>query len=127
MDCSPPGSSVHGILQARILERVAVPSSRGSSQPKSLASPALAGGFSTTSITWEAPSSSCTGLESSLSQSQVPKFVGERKSWMGISKVLLRDHPTAGVRGAIPGRRKVAGRKESGGHRGKRNNLKGAE
>ena len=25
MDCSPPGSSVHGILQARILERVAVP------------------------------------------------------------------------------------------------------
>jgi len=25
MDCSPPGSSVHGILQARILERVAMP------------------------------------------------------------------------------------------------------
>ena len=32
MDCSPPGSSVHGILQARILEWVAVPSSSGSSQ-----------------------------------------------------------------------------------------------
>ena len=31
MDCSPPGSSVHGILQARILEWVAMPSSRGSS------------------------------------------------------------------------------------------------
>ena len=31
MDCSPPGSSVHGFLQARILEWVAVPSSRGSS------------------------------------------------------------------------------------------------
>ena len=30
MDCSPPCSSVHGILQARILEWVAVPSSRGS-------------------------------------------------------------------------------------------------
>jgi len=29
MDCSPPGSSVHGILQARIVEWVAVPSSRG--------------------------------------------------------------------------------------------------
>ena len=29
MDCSPPGSSVHGILQARILEWVAMPSSRG--------------------------------------------------------------------------------------------------
>ena len=29
MDCSPPGSSVRGILQARILEWVAMPSSRG--------------------------------------------------------------------------------------------------
>ena len=32
MDCSSPGSSVHGFLQTRILERVAMPSSRGSSQ-----------------------------------------------------------------------------------------------
>ena len=32
MDCSSPGSSVHGILQASILEWIAVPSSRGSSQ-----------------------------------------------------------------------------------------------
>ena len=31
---TPPGSSVHGILQARILEWVAMPSSRGSSQPR---------------------------------------------------------------------------------------------
>ena len=34
MDYSPPGSSVHGILQGRTLEWVAVPSSRGSSQPR---------------------------------------------------------------------------------------------
>ena len=33
MDYSPPGPSVHGILQARILEWVAMPSSRGSPQP----------------------------------------------------------------------------------------------
>ena len=33
-DSSPPGSSVHGILQARILEWVAIPFSRGSSQPR---------------------------------------------------------------------------------------------
>ena len=33
-DCGPPGSSVHGILQARILEWVAVPSVRGSSRPR---------------------------------------------------------------------------------------------
>ena len=34
VDCSPPGSSVHGILQARILEWVAISYSRGSSQPR---------------------------------------------------------------------------------------------
>ena len=34
MDCNLPGSSVHGILQARILEWVAISSSRGSSQPR---------------------------------------------------------------------------------------------
>ena len=34
MDCSPPGSSAHGILQARILEWVAFPFSRGFSQPR---------------------------------------------------------------------------------------------
>ena len=45
MDCSPPDSSVHSILQARILEWVAISFSRGFSQPRvstlSLASPAL--------------------------------------------------------------------------------------
>ena len=34
VSCSPPGSSGHGILQARILEWVAMPSSGGSSQPR---------------------------------------------------------------------------------------------
>ena len=34
MDCSPPGSSVHGIFQVRILEWVAYPFSRGSSWPR---------------------------------------------------------------------------------------------
>ena len=34
MDCSPPGSSVHGILQARIMEWVSKPFSRGSSWPR---------------------------------------------------------------------------------------------
>ena len=53
MDCSPPGSSVCGILQARILEWDAMLSSRGFSQPSdwtmSFMSPALAGRFFTTS------------------------------------------------------------------------------
>ena len=34
MDCSPPGSCVHRIFQARILKWVAISSSRGSSQPR---------------------------------------------------------------------------------------------
>ena len=42
-DCSPPGSSVHGISQARILEWVAIPSSRGSSRPRDWMSPAWPG------------------------------------------------------------------------------------
>ena len=53
MDCSLPGSSVRGILQARILEGVAMLSSRGSSRLRnwttSFMSPALAGRFFTTS------------------------------------------------------------------------------
>ena len=36
MDCGPPGSSVYGILQARILEWVAMPSCRGASRPRDL-------------------------------------------------------------------------------------------
>ena len=56
VDCSPPGSSVHGILQARILDWVAISFSRVSSQPGiEPTSPALAGGFFTTSTTREAP------------------------------------------------------------------------
>ena len=53
VDCSPSGSSIHAMLQARILECVAMPSSRGSSHPRdgtqSLMSPALAGVFFNTS------------------------------------------------------------------------------
>ena len=55
MDCRPPGSSVHGLLQARVLEWVSMPSSRGSSQPWDWTQVScLAGGFFT-SATWEAP------------------------------------------------------------------------
>ena len=54
MDYSLPGSSVHRILQARTLERVAMPSSWRKMESVSLMSPALAGGFFTTSATWEA-------------------------------------------------------------------------
>ena len=48
MDCSPPGSCVHGISQTKILEWVAMPSFRGSSQPGNQARVScIAGGFFT--------------------------------------------------------------------------------
>ena len=65
MDCSLPGSSFHGILEARILKWVVVPSSRGSSRPgtEPLSHiPALSGGFFTTSTTWEALDVNCSNI-----------------------------------------------------------------
>ena len=47
MDCNPPGSSVLGILQVRILEWVAISSSKGSSEPGDHV-PCIAGRFFTT-------------------------------------------------------------------------------
>ena len=48
MDWSLPGSSVHGIFQARVLEQVAIPFSRGSSQPRDQTQVSCtAGGFFT--------------------------------------------------------------------------------
>ena len=66
-----PGSSVHGILQARILEWVAMAPSKGSSPPRDgtsrfLMSPALAGRFFITSTTWESGSESCSVVSDSL-------------------------------------------------------------
>ena len=58
MGYSPPGSSVHAILQARILEWVAMSSSKGPSQPRDQTSVPcvfyIARRFLTTSATWEA-------------------------------------------------------------------------
>ena len=73
VDCSPPGSSDHEILQERILEWVSMPSSRGSSQPRYgtlylLISPALASKF----LTREALS---VQLSSIQSLSSVQRFV----------------------------------------------------
>ena len=57
MDCSPPGSSVHGIFQARVLEWLLLPPPENlpypGIEPVSVMSPALACGFFTPSATWE--------------------------------------------------------------------------
>ena len=57
MDCSPPGSSAHGILQARILEWVAIVLLHGTFPTQGLnlhlMSPALTDGFFTISAIWK--------------------------------------------------------------------------
>ena len=64
MDCSLPGSSVHGILQARILESGAIPFSRGSSQPRDQTQVCcIAGRFFTISAIKKAPRRGGPSLE----------------------------------------------------------------
>ena len=88
MDCSPPGSSVHGILQARILEWVAMPSSRGSSRPRDrIQVSSIAGRFFTTWATREAskcPDKKRYQRADSLSEGKPCEHTGER--WLCTSQ-----------------------------------------
>ena len=78
MDCNLPCSSVHWILQARILEWDAIPFSRylpnPGMEPISLTSPALAGRFFTPGATWEslALCSDCINLHLNQHCKRVP-------------------------------------------------------
>ena len=82
-DCSPPGSSVHGILQARILEWVAISSSRGSSQLKDQpASPAL--------LHWQVDSSALSHPGNHLAKfSEVPWL--SRNTFLKILNLFFSD------------------------------------
>ena len=86
--CSPPNSSVHGILQARILEWVALPSSKALGdlpvlgiQPVFLMSSALASEFFTTSATWEAPYSLITTKPKPNNKNQASQFKNGHKGF----------------------------------------------
>ena len=68
MDYSPPGSAVHGIYQARILDWLVKQSFRSAISkpeidPMSLMSPTLPGEFFTTNTTWGAPNSRGVNLK----------------------------------------------------------------
>ena len=91
MDCGPPGSSVHGILQARILEWVAVPSSRGSSRPRdgTRVSSALAGRFFAT----ESPGkrlASCVTLGEVLKLSHLNFLTCKTRNYEHVSLIGLQ-------------------------------------
>ena len=92
MDCSPPGSPVHGIFQARILELIAISFSRGSSQPRDQTvslSPALAGRFFNHCTSWEA-------IATANSQHQLPGL-SMRFFWTPPSRLGCQVSPVAGV------------------------------
>ena len=75
VDCSPPGSSVHRTLQARILEWVAMPPPgdlpHPGTEPTSLLAPALAGRRFAASTTWDTPELLCPFINSPLGQPRV--------------------------------------------------------
>ena len=84
MDCNQSGSSVHGILQARILEWVAIFSSRGSSQPRDWTHVSCvsctAGGFFTHWAIGEAPTNK--GWGKVMNNLEV--------AWTGIRSIRMR-------------------------------------
>ena len=98
MDCSPPGSSVHGILQARILEWVAISSSRGSSWPRdrthASCSSCIAGRFFTTEAPGK-PSESCSVMSDCLQLYSPWNFPGQNTG-VGSLSLLQRIFLTQG-------------------------------
>ena len=106
MDCSLPGSSVHGMFQARILVWVAISSSRGSSQPRDQTWVSYIGRYILYHwATWEVQCDMYSNTicsrrkeQENLIQSGVRKtFLKEvassqnlRNEWQGISWVVLR-------------------------------------
>ena len=82
LDCSPPGSSVHEVFQARILEWVAIPFPRGSSQPRDWTQVSLSvGRFLTSWATREAQRSS----GNPVSRSFLPRV----STWLVTSALML--------------------------------------
>ena len=95
VDCSLPGSSVHGILQASTLEWVALLSSKGiyltqGSNMLSLTSPASAGGFFTTSTTLEVQTTTTSLRKTVLRMSGVGQVVISYHCW-GVAKQTLQN------------------------------------
>ena len=89
VDCSPPGFSVHGILQARILEWIAISSSRGSSWPRDeIRVSCTANGFFTTWTTREAPMQVKFILVTNFLKYSTCKV---RYSWLSTNKLKRRE------------------------------------
>ena len=95
MDRSPPDSSVHGFLQARILEWGAMPFSRGSSRPRdrTLVShvSCIAGRFFTHWATWEALLKGYQAVVSQKNSRSLNKSQGRERGFAGIYCFVCHD------------------------------------
>ena len=84
-DCSPPGSSVYGILQARILEWVSTPSSRGSSRPRDRTCVSwvscIRDRFFTHWATWESPMECYSAIKRNTFESVL-------RRWMDLEPII---------------------------------------
>ena len=109
MDCGLPDSSVHGILQTRILEGVAIPFSRGSSQPRGCTHVSCtAGRFFTVLATRESESEitqSCPTLCDPWTVAyQAPPSMGffRQEYWSGLPFPSPGDAPNPGIKPGFP-------------------------
>ena len=89
MDCSPPGSSVHGIIQARILEYVCISSSRASSWHRDKTRVSCIGRWILYSwATWEAPKSLKVPSKDNVAVNQsLVRWKGEKHKWGDVCKL----------------------------------------
>ena len=100
IDCSPPGSSIHGILQARMQEWVATPFSRRSSWPRDWTQVShTASGFFNDWATGEAPAHLASPYRPPLCDAQ-PAALCPPRVWAGYGVSGLGAHTLQGLRGA---------------------------
>ena len=86
MDCSPPGSSVHGILQARILEWVAIFFSKGSSQLRDQTQVSCIAAAAAAAKSLQSCLTLCNPIDGSPPGSPVPGILQARTlEWAAIS------------------------------------------
>ena len=81
--CSPPGSSVHGIFQARILERVAMPSYRRSNRPRDQTRVSCTFSIAAAAKSLQSSLTLCNPINGSPPGSPVPGF-SRQEHWSGL-------------------------------------------